>query len=80
MLQKVFCLAVTITVVCSDCCTESDGEYDESQAKCNNTMDKECHLKHYGVYCCNENVKTVIGEFVKDANNAVRSIPFCIYT
>ena len=74
MLQRLLCLAVTITVVYSarDCCTESDSTYEVTQ-KCNNTMDKECHLKNYGVYCCNENVTIAIGAFADDAEYTVRS-------
>ena len=72
MLQKLFCLAFTISVVYSDCCTESDGKYSESQAICNNRMDKECHLKNYGVYCCNDSVEIAIGAFAKDAGKTVR--------
>lgn len=69
MLQKLFCLAVTISVVYSDCCTESDRS---RKAMCNNTMDKECHLKNYGVYCCNDNVETAIGAFARNATKTVR--------
>ena len=55
MLQNLFYLAVTITVVYSDCCTIfnplcSDG-------------DIECHIKHYGIHCCNHHVQKAMKLF-----------------
>ena len=44
----------------------------KSQAICNNRMDKECHLKNYGVYCCNDSVEIAIGAFAKDVGKTVR--------
>ena len=66
MLQILFCLAVIITAVYSDCCI--------NKSKCGNeTDDVDCHLKNYGIYCCNESVKDSIALFADDSLRIVRT-------
>ena len=62
MLQYIFCLLVIITVAYGNCCS--------STGLCSD-KDKECQLKQYGIYWCDENVEKVIGAFSKDVDDAV---------
>ena len=65
MLQILFCLTVIITAVYSECCP--------NESKCGNkTNDVDCHLKNYGIYCCNRNVKDSIALFANDSHRTVR--------
>ena len=67
MLQKILYLAAITTVVYSDCCTKniSKGECDD-----NDTID--CHMEHYGIYCCNTDVTEAIEKFANISNKIVR--------
>ena len=56
MLQNLLYLAVTITVVYSDCCTLTE-------PLCSSDEDIECHIKQYGIHCCNDNVTMALGPF-----------------
>ena len=60
MLQNLLYLAVIITVVYSDCCPKS---LFETEVLCTDNSDIECHMKHYGIYCCNSNVVNAIKRF-----------------
>ena len=66
MLQMLFCLTVIITTACSDCCTDN-----QTKAKCGDKTDIRCHLKYYGIHCCNEKVKNSIALFANDSYNTV---------
>ena len=57
MLQTLLYLAVTITVVYSDCCTILP------HLKLCSDEDIECHIKQYRIHCCNDSVKTALGPF-----------------
>ena len=70
MLQNFFCLAAIITVAYSDCCTDSDISISGEKCDDNNTI--ECHMKHYGIYCCNTDVTEAIEKFANISNKIVR--------
>ena len=61
MLQNLLYLTVIITVAYSDCCPRT--EVDKTLVKCTNNSDIECHMKYYGIHCCNSNVKSAIKRF-----------------
>ena len=61
MLQNLLYLAVIITVVYSDCCPKT--KINKTPILCTNKNDIECHMKHYGIYCCNSNVNSAIKRF-----------------
>ena len=61
MLQNLLYLAVMITVVYSDCCDRTI--IFETPILCTDNNDIECHMKHYGIYCCNSNVKSAMKRF-----------------
>ena len=67
MIQILFCITVIITTVYSDCCTDNPTE-----AKDN--TDIYCHLKYYGIHCCNKMIKDSIALFVDDSNKIVSYI------
>lgn len=71
MIQQLLCLAIAFTVVYSDCCTKHHSQF---ESKCNTTDNIECHLKNYGIHCCNEAVKAEIRSFaIKDSFKIVSS-------
>ena len=69
MVQKLLYLAAIITVAYSDCCTETDGSFEE---KCNGSMTIDCHVKHYGIYCCDKKVQRAITKFATDSDKLVK--------
>ena len=70
MLRILFCLMFIITVVYSDCCTKDETTINEGECDADDTM--ECHLKHYGIYCCNKNVETAMGSYADISSKIVR--------
>ena len=65
MLQTLLCLTVIITAVYGDCCN--------TESKCGGKRDDvDCHLKHYGIHCCNSDVKDNIALFADDSYRIVR--------
>ena len=69
MMQIVVCLTVIITTVYSDCCTDN-----QIEAKCSDNTDIYCHLKYYGIHCCDDKVKDSIALFVSDSYTIVSYI------
>ena len=61
MLQNLLYLSVIITVVYSDCCPKT--KTNETPVLCTNESDIECHMTHYGIYCCNSNVESAMKRF-----------------
>ena len=61
MLQNLLYLAVIITVVYSDCCLKTD--INERPVLCTDENDIECHMRYYGIHCCNSNVQSAIKQF-----------------
>ena len=73
MLRILLFLTVIITAVYSDCCTNAVTNADTN--KCgSNTDDVDCHLEHYGIHCCNEEVLDSINQFANDSHRIVRQI------
>ena len=70
MLKIFFFLMAIITTVYSDCC--------ETANLCSNEDDVNCHLKNYGIYCCNDDVKQSIALFANDSNKIVRLVVDCV--
>ena len=64
MLQILLYLMAILTTVYSDCCAPND-------LNCSKD-DVDCHLKKYGIYCCNENVNINTGLFANDSVKIVR--------
>jgi len=59
-----------ITTVYSDCCNET-------AILCTNE-DVDCHLKKYGIHCCNAEVKNSIGLFAIHSVKIVRLVLLCV--
>ena len=69
MLQNLLYLAVIITVAYSDCCPRT--KIFKAQILCTDDSDIECHMKHYGIYCCNSNVNSAIKRFADISDEIV---------
>ena len=78
MAQKLIYLAAIITVAYCDCCTESDISFEE---KCSGSMTVDCHVKHYGIYCCDTRVQRAIKRFATDSDKLVKlnHKPYLLY-
>ena len=56
----------------SDCCTLSDETIKSNKGNCDADNTIECHVKHYGIYCCDDNVKKAMRLYADISSKIVR--------